>query len=174
MARLPETNACASTSHPLRVASRTITRSLLTPCTGSPGPTAASTPAMPRRSGGSSASSAGAAAAPRRYRPRAAAQSAAVSSVTEDSVLVEAAPGLATEVALLHELEQVLRHVGLDLVADGCGNVEPDEVEQRERAHRMAGAKLHAGVDCLRVEPEVHHAHGREQVREQQPVDHES
>ena len=51
----------------------------------------------------------------------------------------------------------------------------PDEVEQRQRAHRVAGAELHAGVDALGVDAvALEQAHGVEQVGEEQPVDDEA
>ena len=40
-------------------------------------------------------------------------------------------------------------HLGADRLADRGRHVEADEVEQRQRAHRVAGAELHAGVDRL-------------------------
>ena len=45
--------------------------------------------------------------------------------------------------------------VGVEAVADRRGDVEPDEVEQLQRSHRMAGAELHAGVEVAGVEVPV-------------------
>ena len=50
---------------------------------------------------------------------------------------------------LLGELAHALGHLGADRLADRGRHVEAHEVEQRERAHRVAGAELHAGVDRL-------------------------
>ena len=68
------------------------------------------------------------------------------------------------------------RRVGVERrVADRLRDVEPDEVEQRQRAHRMAGAEascrsrpraLHAGP--------LHQAHGVEEVGEEEAVDDEA
>ena len=65
--------------------------------------------------------------------------------------------------------------VGVEGVADRLGDVEADEVQQRERAHRVAGAELHAGVDlaCLHAGP-LDHANGVEEVGEEQAVDDEA
>src|SRR3954471_9835616 len=86
------------------------------------------------------------------------------------SILVEAAAGLAAEVAVLNELEQAGRDLGPDLAADRRGDVEAYEVQQGQRAPRVAGAQLHAGVDRLGVEAQVEHPHRREQIGEQQAV----
>ena len=62
-----------------------------------------------------------------------------------------------------------------DRLADRRGDVEPDEVEQRERAHRMAGAERHAGVDVARRQVGLlEQLDGREEVGEEQPVDDEA
>ena len=53
-------------------------------------------------------------------------------------------------------------------------HVQADEVEQRKRPHRVAGAESHARVDSGRVDVGLfEQPHGAEQVREQQPVDDE-
>src|SRR4051812_42619546 len=44
-------------------------------------------------------------------------------------VLIEPAPSLAPQVALVDQLEQVRRNIRLDLVTDSSCNVEADEVE---------------------------------------------
>ena len=60
-------------------------------------------------------------------------------------------------------------------VGDGVRGVEADEVEQRERPHRVAAAELHALVDVLdRAQPVLEAADRVEQVRHQQPVDDEA
>ena len=62
-----------------------------------------------------------------------------------------------------------------DRSADGDRGVEADEVEERERAHRVAGAERHAGVDRLWVEAvSLEQANGVEEVGEKQPVDDEA
>ena len=68
-----------------------------------------------------------------------------------------------------------LAEVGVEGVADRLGDVEADEVEQRQRAHRVAGAELHAGVDLagLHAGP-LHQPHGVEEVGEEQAVDDEA
>src|SRR5436190_15190086 len=71
-------------------------------------------------------------------------------------VVVEAAPGLAPVEPGGHHLAQRRRRGEAPLavlvehdVGDRLGRVEPDEVEQRERPHRVVGAGLHRGVDLL-------------------------
>ena len=67
------------------------------------------------------------------------------------------------------------RDLGADRLADRRGHVEAHEVEQRQRAHRVARAQLHAGVDRLRLDAaRLEQPHGVEQVGEEQPVDHEA
>jgi len=52
--------------------------------------------------------------------------------------------------------------------------VESDEVEQRERAHRIAAAELHRLVDVLqRREPALVDADGIEEIRHEQTIDDE-
>mmetsp|Transcript_15059 Transcript_15059/g.32127 ORF Transcript_15059/g.32127 Transcript_15059/m.32127 type:complete len:252 (+) Transcript_15059:275-1030(+) len=69
---------------------------------------------------------------------------------------VKAAAGLLAEVALGDEaiepgagLEYLrLGVLGVPPVHDGLGRVEPDEISERKRPHRMAGAQLQGGV-CI-------------------------
>jgi hypothetical protein len=64
--------------------------------------------------------------------------------------------------------------VAVEAVPDRHRDVEPDEVEQLQRPHRVAGSHGHAGVDVIGLKlGSLEHPDGIEQVREQQPVDHE-
>src|SRR5215213_4352644 len=97
-------------------------------------------------------------------------------------VVVEASAGLAAvESGLDHALEERRRGeaslaelVEHDL-GDVVGRVEPDEVEERERPHRVAAAELHAvvyvhdGADAL-----FERAYRVEQVWDEQAVDDEA
>src|SRR3954462_8082081 len=90
-------------------------------------------------------------------------------------VVVEAGAGLLPEPPGFDELAHARGNLCPDLLADRDGHVEADEVEQPQRAHRVTGAQLHAGVDRLGLELELdHQPHGVEQQREQQPIDHEA
>ncbi len=63
----------------------------------------------------------------------------------------------------------------VEALADRRGDVEADEVEQLQRAHRVPGAEPHAGVDVVGAHPgRLHQPHRLEQVGEQQPVDDEA
>ena len=54
-------------------------------------------------------------------------------------------------------------------------DVDPDEVDERARPHRPAGAVLHAGVEVLgRHARLVEHADAVVQQRDQHPVDDEA
>src|SRR2546421_6226907 len=87
------------------------------------------------------------------------------------SVLVEPRAALAAEPAGGDQLTHALRHLLTERLADRRGNVEADEVEQGEWAHRVPRAQLHALVDGLRLEPmQLDEPHGGEEVREEQPV----
>src|SRR5262249_13647479 len=71
------------------------------------------------------------------------------------------------EAALLELVEHHMRDV--------VGGIEADEVEQRERTHGIAAAKLHGVVDVGdRARALFVGADGIEQVGHQQPVDDES
>ena len=60
-------------------------------------------------------------------------------------------------------------------VGDEVGRVEPDEIEQRQRAHRVATSELHAFVDVLdRAKSFLETADRVEQVRHEQAVDDEA
>ena len=60
-------------------------------------------------------------------------------------------------------------------VGDEIGGVEADEVQQGERAHRVAAAELHPRVDVLnRPEAVLEAADRVEQVGHQRPVDDEA
>ena len=65
----------------------------------------------------------------------------------------EALARLAAELALRDELAQAVRHLRPDRLADGRRHVEAHEVEQGERAERMPGAELHAGVHASASRP---------------------
>src|SRR3954470_16558653 len=93
------------------------------------------------------------------------------SAIGTTLILVEAAAGLAAEMAFVDQLEEARRYLSFDLAADRRCHVQPDEVEQRHRPHRVTRAELHASVDCLRVESEFEHPDRGEQVREEQAVD---
>src|SRR5437016_3317630 len=85
------------------------------------------------------------------------------------------ARALAPERALSDELAHAWRDWLTNLLADRGGDVEADEVEQRERPHRVARAKLHARVDVGGVHARLfEQAHCAEEVREQQAVDDEA
>src|SRR3954452_6917051 len=83
-------------------------------------------------------------------------------------VRVEPAPGLLADRALGHERAQPLGHLDAERRADRGGGGEADVVEQRERAHRVAGAQRHARVDVRRLHAVLlGEADGVEQEREQ-------
>src|SRR5450830_9478 len=97
-------------------------------------------------------------------------------------VAVEAPPGLAAELAGEHHLLHKRRRretflailVEHDL-ADVVGRVDPDEIEQRERTHRMGAAELHSAVDVRnRPDPLFQRADRVEEIRDEQPVDDEA
>src|SRR6266540_1732955 len=94
------------------------------------------------------------------------------------AVVVETPAGLPPQVpGRHHALHQGGRGVDrvLELVVQDAGDVqrgiEPDEVQQRERAHRVGQAELDRGVDVLLAgDAVVQHLHGAVQVRDQQEV----
>src|SRR5215207_5069264 len=96
-------------------------------------------------------------------------------------VIVEAAPALASEEARLdHPVQQRRRDGGgiAELVVERLGHreqrVEPDQVAQRERSHRVRAALDHPLVDVLLGgEAGLVHPDRGEQVRDQQRVDDE-
>src|SRR6476619_228617 len=68
------------------------------------------------------------------------------------AVVVEAAPGLPAEVAGRHHAPQAgdrrvvrVAELVVEGVEDRGGGVEPDQVEQGQRAHREVAAALHGG-----------------------------
>ncbi len=95
---------------------------------------------------------------------------------------MEPAAALAAEQTRLHHpLEQRGRRVQglLELLVegfrDGRDGVQADQVGEFERAHRVGAAQFHSGVHVLGGgEPRFGHADGREEVRDQQRVDHET
>src|SRR3954470_11301696 len=98
------------------------------------------------------------------------------SIVTGSAVRPEAAAGLAAEVAGGDELlEQRRRCVArlaelqVQRALDGQRHLEADDVEQLERPHRVAAARLHRGVDVVGRRVVVcEHPHGVVQVGEEQ------
>src|SRR5437899_7099238 len=68
-------------------------------------------------------------------------------------------------------LAKLLEQDGGDVVR----RVEADEVEQRERPHRVAASEFHPLVDVVeRAQAVLVRANGIEQIRHQQPIDDES
>src|SRR5207237_1707244 len=70
-------------------------------------------------------------------------------------VIVEALARLAAEVAGRHVVAQqrarpilVLAEARVQALEDRQTGIEPDQVGERERAHRLVGAELHAAVDA--------------------------
>ena len=118
-------------------------------------------------------------ASPTRSRGRRRGRSSAGCSGSRGSavVRVEAAPGLAAERALGDQRARSARGTSAPIVlADRRRHVEPDEVEQRERAHRVPGAERACRCRSPRLQPGLApcSATALEQVREQQPVDDEA
>jgi hypothetical protein len=69
----------------------------------------------------------------------------------------------------------VVARLRVHRLEDLVGRVEADEVEQRQRAHRVAGAEAHGGVDVLaRGVAALVHPHRVVQVAEQQRVGDEA
>ena len=69
----------------------------------------------------------------------------------------------------------ILAAVGVQRLADRDRDVDPDQVDQGQRPHRVAGAEGHAAVDLLRLHPGLlEQPDGIEQVGEQQAVDDET
>ena len=71
---------------------------------------------------------------------------AAESAGRAPSVVVKAAGALATERAFADQRAHARGDALADRLADRRCDVEADEIEQRERAHRVARAELHARV----------------------------
>src|SRR5262249_9727591 len=78
---------------------------------------------------------------------------------------VEALAGLLPQLPLGDFPPQELRRperraeLALEVLGDGQADVQPDEVAELERAHRVAVAELHRLVDVLRArDPLLHHA----------------
>src|ERR1700683_5355325 len=102
--------------------------------------------------------------------------------MTSRLVVVEAAAGLAAEEPGLDHAGQQwwgrverLLELLVERVGDGDGGVEPDEVGQVQRSHRVGAALDHAQVDVLGGgEARLEHADGGEEVRDQQRVDDEA
>src|SRR5205823_14853158 len=91
------------------------------------------------------------------------------------AVGVEAPARLASEGARSDELANPRRDLDAELLADRGGHVEPDEVEQRERTHRVTGAEPYAVVDRRGLEVvALGELDRREEGREEQAVDHEA
>src|SRR5512133_1941037 len=72
-------------------------------------------------------------------------------------VVIEAAPRLAAQPPRGDVLAEdrgrpvlVVPELAVEHLRDEQARVEPDEVGERERAHRMIEAELHAGVDVRR------------------------
>ncbi len=135
-----------------------------------------SSPAICTRLSGSGVSSSSASRLVRRST-----RSAITRIGTVIGVLVEPAAGLAAEqTGFDHPRQQRRRGVQrflellVQALGDGERRVEADQVGQVQRAHRVAAALDHAGVDVFgRGEPRLHHPDRRQQVRDQQRVDHE-
>src|SRR5436853_7469364 len=97
-------------------------------------------------------------------------------------IVVEASTSFTSQVACRDHLAQQGRSREarlLELVEQDVGNVQrcvqPDEVEQGERAHRVARAEHHADVDVFsRREALLEHPHGLAEIRDQPEVDDES
>ena len=97
-------------------------------------------------------------------------------------IRVEAATALAAlQAGADHLLDDRARRVQavaallVHRVEDLVGRVEPDEVHQRERAHRIAAAELHRGVDVLtRRVLALEHRDGVVEVAEEQGVGDEA
>ena len=69
----------------------------------------------------------------------------------------------------------LLLAVGVERLTDRDGDVDPDQIDQGQRTHRIVGAQGHAPIDVLRRHPGLlHQSHSVEEVREEQPVDHEA
>src|SRR5438445_13100766 len=90
-------------------------------------------------------------------------------------IVIEATPGLSTKVAGRDHLAQqrrcgetrVLELVEQD-VSDVQRCVQADEVQQREWAHRVAGAEHHPNIDVLlRGKALLEHPHRLREVRNQ-------
>ena len=115
-------------------------------------------------------------------KARRAARRAPIKPPQHSVVGVEAGAALAAQLRLADHLDdqagRLVRRVagvGEEGVADRLGDVEADEVEQGERAHRVAGAELHAGVDLARLHAgPLDHADRVEEVGEEQAVDDEA
>ena len=106
----------------------------------------------------------------------------AVSAAATAAVVVEALLGLAAELARGDQAAQQ-RHRGVvgiavllvERIEDGQRGVEPDQVEQRERAHGEPATALHGGVDALLGRHALlEQAHRVVEVREQEGVHDEA
>src|SRR6476660_6002518 len=109
-------------------------------------------------------------------------KSSRTSDARARSVLVEALAGLLAELACLDHPQQERRRAVVrlleflkHLVCDQFQRVQPDEVRQPQRSHRMRQAGDHRLVDTLdRRETGFHHPDGRQQIRHQQCIDHKT
>src|SRR5215468_6944712 len=94
---------------------------------------------------------------------------------------VEPAPGLLPQPARVHVLAQertgaVLRisQPAVHHLRDEEHRVQPDEVRELQRAHRLVGAELHRGIDVLGGAQTLHQGIGRlVEHRDEDPVDDE-
>jgi hypothetical protein len=97
-------------------------------------------------------------------------------------VVVEPLAALAPEEPPLHHAAEQRRggvHRFLELfvqrVRHRVGRVQADQIEQRQRTHRMSTAIHHPEVDVLGArEPRLEHTYGREEVGNEESVDDES
>ena len=77
----------------------------------------------------------------------------ALRAAAHGSVTVEPAPALAPERALGRSAARRAPGSARRSLADRLRDVEPDEVQQRKRSHRVAGAEPHARVDVAASMP---------------------
>src|SRR4051812_24423386 len=97
-------------------------------------------------------------------------------------VIVETCAGLAAEAAGQHHFaeqrrrrETLLLVFGVHHVGDVVSRIESDEIEQRERTHRIAAAEHHRFIDVLdRADAFLVCTDGIEDVRHEQTVDDEA
>src|SRR5690349_15948914 len=97
-------------------------------------------------------------------------------------IFAEAAAGLAAEAARGHQVLQERRgrqarvaELAVQDLLDGERDIEPDDVQQLEGAHRIAAAQLHRRVDVVeRRVVFLHHLDRVVQVREEQRVHDEA
>src|SRR4051794_15568339 len=63
----------------------------------------------------------------------------------------------------------------MERLADRDRDVDAHQVEEGERPHRVVGPERHAAVHVLRAHSGLlHQPHGVEEIRKEQPIDHES